>query len=109
MEFNFDFISVDLLVLVCASLIFLILVYLWHTSHDVEFDVKTLLVDGETKRFSLYKFGQFVALCVSTWILIYETRNNRLSEWLFTFYMVAWSGVNLANKYVDKISNKDNK
>jgi hypothetical protein len=74
----------------------------WHFDKSTKFDVRDLMIDKETDRLSLYKIGQFFALLVSTWILIHETRNGRLSEWLFAFYMAAWSGANLMNKYLDK-------
>ena len=80
----------------CAFLIY------WHLDSSTRFDIRDLMVDKKTQRLSLYKIGQFFALLVSTWVLIYETRNGRLSEWLFIAYMAAWSGANLANKYLDR-------
>jgi len=93
---NFD----SALLLVCASITFAFLAY-WHWDKSTNFDIRDLLVDKRTKRLSLNKIGQFFALLVSTWVLIYETRSGRLTEWLFISYMVAWSGANLANKYIE--------
>jgi hypothetical protein len=73
----------------------------WHLSSDVSFDVKQAIVDDKGN-FSLYKFGQLIALLASTWVVVNETKMGRMSEWLFIGYMVAWSGTNLANKYIDK-------
>jgi hypothetical protein len=32
---------------------------------------------------------------------VHETRAGRLNEVLYTTYMLAWTGVNIANKIVD--------
>jgi hypothetical protein len=99
---NFD----TALLLVCAVVACVFLAY-WHLDKSSEFDVRDLLIDKRTKRLSLNKIGQFFALLVSTWVLIYETRSGRLTEWLFIAYMIAWSGTNLANKYLDKQKSQD--
>ena len=43
-----------------------------------------------------------MALFASTWVLIRETNNNRLTEWLYAAYMLAWTGVNIANRVISK-------
>ena len=72
----------------------------WQLS-DKRFDLREVLIDGGSGRVSLYKLGQFTALLVSTWILIFETQSGRLNEWLFTMYMFAWAGANSLNKYIE--------
>ena len=94
--------SPDNLVLFLASVAIVVSIIYWHFDKKTIFDVRDLLIDKTTQRLSLYKIGQFFALMVSTWALIHETRYGRLTEWLFGAYMVAWSGANLANKYLDK-------
>lgn len=72
----------------------------WHLNKNNSIDLKTILVkDGEL---SLSKLGQLIALLVSTWIIVYQTRHELLTDWLFTGYMVAWSGANLASKWIDR-------
>jgi hypothetical protein len=83
---------------ICALLMIL---GFWQGKHD-EFDLRWLIVDTKTHRVSLFKLGQLVALLTSTWALVYQTRHDHLTEWLFTAYMIAWAGANVANKFVDR-------
>jgi hypothetical protein len=71
----------------------------WHVD-ETPFDIRHVLIDIETGRVSLHKFGQFLALFTSTGLLWYEAVNGRLSEWLFGGYMVAWAGVALGNSWL---------
>lgn len=80
--------------------VMLLILGFWQRKDD-EFDLRWLIVDNKTTKVSLFKLGQLVALLTSTWALIYETRHNNLTEWLFMAYIVAWSGVNVANKMVE--------
>lgn len=87
----------------------LIMIYVcrWH-ERDSFLDLRTILIDKETDRVSLHKFGQFIALTVSTGAFWYEMLHGRLSEWLFISYMLAWSGANIASKWLDnKRSNSE--
>jgi hypothetical protein len=92
--------NLDTTILALASLFLAILLWLWHTDKDTPFDLTALFIDSRTKRVSLMKVGQAIAMLTSTWVLIYETRQGRLSEYLFVGYMLAWSGANLANKFI---------
>jgi hypothetical protein len=83
---------------ICAMLMIL---GFWQGKRD-EFDLRWLIVDTKTHRVSLFKLGQMVALLTSTWVLIYLTRHDKLTEWAFTAYMLAWAGANVANKIVDR-------
>lgn len=80
---------------------FFSLLFYWHSRND-SFDLRWLLVDTKTNKVSLFKLGQLVALCVSSWALVHQTINNVLTEWLFTGYMIAWAGANIAKKFLDK-------
>jgi hypothetical protein len=94
-----------------AILVFLVLVFMlgviinWHTDGS-KFDMRRVLIDKETNQVSLSKFGQFIALVVSTAAIWYEMMHARLTEWLFVGYMIAWSGANLASRWIDTNSNR---
>lgn len=91
----------DTHVLLIMVLAFAAVLVVWQRSSD-DFDLRTLIVDSSTGRVSLFKIGQFVALIVSTWALVHETRRGFLTEWMFGLYMIAWSGANIANKVTEK-------
>lgn len=92
--------NLETIILGIGSLIFIAFLIKSHVSAE-PFDIRSVIVD-ESGRFSLNKFGQLVALLVSTWVLIYQTRQALLTEWLFAGYMAAWAGANLLNKYLDR-------
>ena len=73
----------------------------WHTE-DSRFDLRHVLIDAKTDRVSLHKLGQFTALIVSTMVLWYEMLHARLTEWLFTGYMLTWAGALLARRWIDR-------
>jgi len=84
----------------------LLLAILYAQRQPDAFDLRHLIVDSKTGRVSLFKTGQLVALMTSTWILIHETRANNLTEWLFTAYMLAWTGANVAQKFLARDNGK---
>jgi len=86
--------------LLCAVVCFVLILYSWQKADDT-FDLRYILLDKSTNQVSLSKVGQTVALLVSTWVIIHETRNARLNEWLFAGYMFAWAGANFASKWLD--------
>ena len=85
-----------------AATLVAVLLFYWHVSPRSRVDLQYLFVDTETQQFSIFKFGQVLALFVSTWVLIRETNHDRLTEWLYAGYMFAWTGVNMANRYLTK-------
>ena len=89
----------DTVVLMLAALCLTLVLISWHKTDDA-FDMRQLLVDTATGKVSLFKVGQLVALLTSTWAFIHETRMGHLTEWLFTAYIIAWGGMNIANKMV---------
>jgi hypothetical protein len=99
---NLALASPEFTFLVVGLTILLIVLVYWHMSSDVRFDLRDLLIDSKTKELSLSKTGQFLALLISTWVLMYETRAGRLTDWLFTGYMLAWAGANSLNKYLEQ-------
>lgn len=94
--------NLETFVLIVSSITMAGLVLYWHTDPETKFDIRDVLVEKETGRASLFKIGQLLALFVSTWALVHETRAGRLSEWLFFGFMIAWSGSNLINKYIKR-------
>lgn len=88
------------IVLACGTLGLLITLAVWHRTSD-DFDLRWSVVDNSTGRVSLFKVGQLIALLASTWVLVYQTRTDHLTDWLFLAYIATWSGVNVANKWVD--------
>jgi hypothetical protein len=87
------------LLVMCGIALFIL--WRWHTSAATDFDLRWGIVDTTTGKFSLYKFCQLGAFILSSWLLVHETRAGRLNEVLYTTYMLAWTGVNIANKIVD--------
>jgi len=77
----------DTYALLVVAAIFALILFLWQRTDD-GFDLRDLIVDSVTARVSLFKIGQLVALIVSTWALVHETRRGFLTEWLFGLYMI---------------------
>lgn len=71
----------------------------WHFSKDNTFDLKSSISDEG--KFSLSKFGQLTALVLSSWVLVYQTRHNALTEWLFMSYISTWAVANGFSKYLE--------
>ena len=94
--------TIDTIALMLATFGLLIVLWGWHSSHGVRFNLTEMPIDSTTNRVSLMKCGQALALLISTWVLIHETRAGRLTEYLFVGYMVAWSGANLAKRWIDR-------
>ncbi len=95
--------NLDTIVLMLGSLTFAFLLVQWHKD-DSQFSIKSVIADPEGK-FSLSKFGQFVSMITSTWVVIHQTRAGTLTEWLFTGYMIAWAGANAFSKYLENKRN----
>lgn len=81
-----------------------ILLIYWHADKRTDFDLRDLMIDVKTGKLAVLKVGQLASLMVSTWVLIHETRAGKLSEWLFSAYMLVWSGSDLVKRYIDKDS-----
>lgn len=93
-------ITFDTAVLIIATLVVLISAWLWQRDKHNKFDLLDL-ISGEDGKLSLSKTGQFVALLVSTWGFVALTRAEKMSEWYFAGYMLAWAGANIASKALD--------
>ncbi len=88
------------ILMLISSMIVLVVLVSWHVGESA-FDMRHVLIDINTQRVSLHKLGQFIALSTSTTILWYETMHGRLTEWLFTGYMMAWAGASLIKRWLD--------
>lgn len=85
-------ITLDLMTLVLFLTVFVLLFLLYRAQKSQDnFDIRDLVIDKETERLSLSKFGQFTALLVSTWGFVTLTLNNGLTEWYYTSYMAIWA------------------
>lgn len=60
-----------------------------------------LVVEARSGRLSLSRVGQLVALIVSSWGFVALVRADKLTEWYFTSYMVAWASARLASQFLD--------
>jgi len=98
---NTFFTGLDDLVLMAMALVLIGVLVLWQRDRASAFNLQDLLLDHKNGKASLQKTGQLVAMLVSTWVLVHETRAQRLTEWLFMAYMFAWAGSNLAGKWLE--------
>ena len=87
-------------ILLIIMIVITYMVYKWHTGKN-SLDARSLFLD-DTEKMSLGKTGQFIAMVISTWVIIYQTRAGLLTEWLFAGYMLAWAGAGVAGKMIDK-------
>lgn len=92
--------SADDAVLLLSVLFGMLLIWRWHRDPTSTFDIRKVILN-DTGEVSLGKLGQAVALVVSTWVLIHETRAGKLTEFLFTGYMISWAAANLVSKGQD--------
>jgi hypothetical protein len=74
---------------------------MWNRDQKNNFSLIELISNSHTGKVELFKLGQLVSLLLSSWVLIHETNEARLTEWQFAGYMLAWAGANLINKVVD--------
>ena len=93
-------ITFDTAVLIIATLVVLISAWLWQRDSTNKFDLLDL-ISGDDGKLSLSKTGQLVALLVSTWGFVAITRADKMTEWYFAGYMLAWAGANIASKALD--------
>jgi hypothetical protein len=93
-------ITFDTWVLIVATLVVLVSAWLWQRDKNNRFDLLDL-ISGDDGKLSLMRTGQLVALLVSTWGFVSLVRAEKLTEFYFTGYMLAWAGVNLASKALD--------
>ena len=68
------------------------------------------LIDKRTGHPSIGRQGQYTALLVSTWVLVTVALDpdDRVSEWLFIGYMVAWAGAQFGSRWMQLRAMKPN-
>ena len=98
---NFTSANLSEVVLGISFIVIIFLLVSWQRNTTDTFDLRDLLINSETGKIGLFKVGQLISLAVSTWVIIHETVNSHLTDWLFTGYMVAWAGANLVSKALD--------
>lgn len=85
------------LVLLVAS--FALLGSLWRLHRgDNPYDLAQLVSEPDGSRLSLSRLGQLVALVTSTWGFVALVQADRLTEWYYGAYMLAWAGTALATR-----------
>lgn len=66
-----------------------------------KFDLRYLIIDDTSKKPSIHKLGQALALLVSTWGFVYLIEHDKFSEGYLTIYMGVWAGSTAMNKWLD--------
>lgn len=89
--------------LVLAAILGLVVLALVAVTRDQRNCVSLLqlVVEARTGRLSLSRVGQLVALIVSSWGFVALVRADKLTEWYFSSYMIAWAGARLASQFLD--------
>jgi hypothetical protein len=60
-----------------------------------------VLLDKENNDYpSLGRQGQFTAMIVSTWLIVSESLQGTISEWMFGGYMLAFAGAQFGSAYL---------
>jgi hypothetical protein len=88
------------LMLFVTLTVVIILLALMQMKRD-KYDLRSLITNDTTKRPSLQKLGQAIAMLVSTWGFIVLIERNLLTEWYYALYMAVWSGNTALHKYLD--------
>jgi len=70
-----------------------------------DFDWANSLKDEQGKE-SIARLGALVALAISTWVIMHVTVEGKLTEWLYTAYLLTWSGSMVLAKAVDNWKSK---
>lgn len=86
-------VQLDIMAIVSFTVVIIlaIIAYKAQTNLDNKFDLRDLVLDKETGKVSLSRFGQFTALVVSTWGFVTLTVNGNLTEWYYASYMMIWA------------------
>jgi hypothetical protein len=92
---------------IMGGLLFWLLVVAWRISAgasrnpDNKFDLSESFTDDNGKT-SMARISVFVALVVSTWVLVALVVTNRLTEWFYTAYIGAFVINGIGSKFADK-------
>lgn len=91
-------------VLLLFALVVGILILVYAQLRKDAFDLRSLIIDPQTKQPSIHQLGQISALLISSWGFIVLVLHNQLTEVYFTTYMAVWAGANA----LDKLLTRDN-
>lgn len=63
---------------------------LWraHTRHDIDFNLLDLLLEGG--RVSKIAVAFMLVLGTSTWVIVHQTINDKITEGMFGLWLTAW-------------------
>lgn len=89
-----------LIVFGVCSFAFCWILYKAHTNPN-DFDLKDMIRNTRTHKADLFKFAQLISLFTSTWIVVYLTSHDKLTEFAFGLYMAAWAGSVALDKYLN--------
>lgn len=85
------------LILIAVLLTGLLILIRWHFKPDNEFSLMALVcTDGKLND---KKFMRTGAWLVSTWGFYWLTLHDKMTEWYFGGYMLAWTGVAAFDKW----------
>lgn len=73
---------------------------MWRSQRSGTFDFGQMLKD-ESDRASSARVIGFGAFAVSSWALMRYAANTQLTEWMWGFYLAAWSGSVVLSKAID--------
>lgn len=93
--------SFDTLILLGSSIFITLVFFVWQITSADKFDLRYALLDKSDDKVSLQKLGQAIAMLTSTWVIVYETRAGRLTEYLILIYILTWAGSTALSKYFD--------
>lgn len=65
-------------------------------SRKSKIDLAYALIDPAVNKVTLAKFGAFVALATSTWVIVALTASNKFDATAFSVYLAAWAAVKVA-------------
>jgi len=86
----------DSLLLVCLALVSGVLLK-WHLTASTQFDLMDLVCTD--KKLNDKKFMRTGAWAVSTWGFYWLILHDKMTEWYFWGYMLAWAGVAAVDKW----------
>jgi hypothetical protein len=94
-----------------AMLLLLVLVLIQaHFSKDSRINLADLLLDHQLNKrgqVTLAKFGGFIALLASTWIVVYLALDKALTDFIFVSYLGAWVLGKLGTELINSTAKKE--
>lgn len=85
------------ILLLIAVILIVWMLYKAHRGPN-SFDIKDLISDTITGKVSLLKFAQAGSFFVTSWMIVYLTLHDKLTEPELLIYAGAWTGVSIASQ-----------